>query len=182
MLWGEPQAKVPRRPASATYPLVTVRASGWGALSRPWGRLLRNYTKFGIRSCFLEEAFTARASPSHPPASHGVIQGFDFAFMKLGAFCSPPARRSILHPPADLQGSRGGCSGVPLVGKGESCRPCSVIEEICSLEMALQLLPMPPPLPSGQISFWSSGESCENIYIKGRQAGQCCRIAGVMRV
>lgn len=26
---------------------------------------------------------------------------------------------------------------------------------------------MPPPLPSGQISFWSSGESCENIWRQG---------------
>lgn len=77
-----------------------MRAGGWGALSQPWGRLLRNYTKFGIHSCFLEEAFTARASPSRPPASHGVIQGFDFAFMKLGAFCSPPAHRNIPHPAA----------------------------------------------------------------------------------
>lgn len=50
------------------------------------------------------------------------------------------------------------------------------------MENAVKSLPMPPPLPSGQISFWSSGESCENIYIKDRDVVNYCRITRVMRV
>lgn len=36
------------------------------------------------------------------------------------------------------------------------------------MENVVKSLPMPPLLPSDQISFWSSGDSCENIYIKDR--------------
>lgn len=50
------------------------------------------------------------------------------------------------------------------------------------MEIAAQSLPMPPPLPRGQISFWSSGEGCENIYIKDRDVVKYCRISGLMRV
>ena len=50
------------------------------------------------------------------------------------------------------------------------------------MEIAAQSLPMPPLLPSGQISFWSSEESCENMYIKDRDVVKYCRITGVMRV
>lgn len=50
------------------------------------------------------------------------------------------------------------------------------------MENVVKSLPMPPLLPSDQISFWSSGDSCENIYIKDRDVVKYCRITGVMRI
>lgn len=50
------------------------------------------------------------------------------------------------------------------------------------MENVVKSLPMPPLLPSDQISFWSSGDSCENIYIKDREVVKYCRITGVMRI